>query len=198
MMRMARTVAVLAALAKGILFAADGTSSFEGAVTESRLAGWEADEQRLRAAYADCLAGVVNPAEGVVIPLQTSSDGRPQVTATAGKAHYFEVPDAAAPAKGRKRGKRKILVWCQDVTVRMFDENDGSVSVELHAPGGLFDRETMSGWLDGAVTGRWETAPVAGTGVYFACAKAKTGEKQRMMLSYMKIASGVRLAFALP
>ena len=83
------------------------------------------------------------------------------------------------------------------MTVRMFDEKDGSVSVELRAPGGLFDRETMSGWLDGAVTGHWETAPIAGTGVYFACSKEKTGERQRMGLSYMKISSGVRLAFPL-
>ena len=195
------TVAVLAMLTGRMLFAAEGVASVSGeqtfgeTVTESRLAGWEADELRLRAAYAECVAGVVNPAEGVVVPLQTSSDGRPQVTATAGKAHYFEVPDPAA--KDKKRRKRKILVWCQDVTVRMFDEKDGSVSVELRAPGGLFDRETMSGWLDGAVTGHWETAPIAGTGVYFACSKEKTGERQRMGLSYMKISSGVRLAFPL-
>ena len=50
------TVAVLAMLTGRMLFAAEGVASVSGeqtfgeAVMESRLAGWEADELRLRAA----------------------------------------------------------------------------------------------------------------------------------------------------
>lgn len=192
---------VLALVAGGRLPAAAGAAgvsvppAFETAVTAERLAAWEADEARLRAAYAECGTRVTRPAEQVVIPLQAAADGRPLVTATAAKAQYFELGGEASADARRKAAKKKHLVWCQEVTVRQFDEGDGSLVLELSAPGGLFDRDSLSGWLDGAVTGHWKTAPLTGTGVYFSCEK---GQGRQTMLAYLKISSAVDLSFALP
>jgi len=190
-MRMAVSiVAALTALAASAaksgfvagLAAAAAAHDAPGEVADAQAAASEEellrDEARLRSAYADCLARISRPAEGVVVPVESHPDGTIKVDAAAAKAQFFD-----------KEG----LVWCGDVKVREYGE-DGALKIEFEAASCIVDRKTKSGWLEGRAVGRCGETELSGRGIYFSCSReyVKISSEVSIVSSDIKF-EGVRL-----
>ena len=114
--------------------------------------GDDSDVLRLRAAYADCVKKLETPAENVLIPLETFSNGQVKSRVTAGRAHMF--PDTG-------------LIWGEKVRVEQFKE-DGSLYASLDAENCVVDRKTKTGWVEGAAKMVYGESSVRGRGIYFS------------------------------
>ena len=114
--------------------------------------GDDSDVRRLRAAYADCVKKLETPAENVLIPLETFSNGQVKSRVTAGRAHMF--PDTG-------------LIWGEKVRVEQFKE-DGSLYASLDAENCVVDRKTKTGWVEGAAKMVYGESSVRGRGIYFS------------------------------
>lgn len=117
--------------------------------------GDDSDVQRLRAAYADCVKKLEAPAENVLIPLETFSDGKVKSKITAEKAQMF--PDTG-------------LIWGKGILVQQFKE-DGSLYASLKAENCVVDRKSKSGWVEGSAEMSYGTSTVKGRGIYFSLEK---------------------------
>ncbi len=108
---------------------------------------------RLRTAYLKCAAAVQDPAENVTVPVENYPDGSVKTSVVAERAQMF-----------LKDG----LIWGSGVKIRQF-RPDGSIESEIDAANCVVNRETRSGWADGAAnaTYRGETN-LSGADVYFS------------------------------
>lgn len=181
-MRLAAVALAVAALACGDILLADevaapvASSASEGGELLSRRVGplilrrkvvtCEQDATRLREAFAEHRGKMDNPAEQVVIPLMSHSDGTAMVEVQAEKAQRFEGP--ALDDSSRKKRKSSRFILCQGVTLRQFDQ-EGGVSAEVRAPECFIDLATGSAWFEGTVNGRYNVDyPFTGDGIYFS------------------------------
>ena len=114
--------------------------------------GDDSDVQRLRAAYADCVKKLETPAENVLVPLETFSNGKVKSKVTAKRAHMF--PDTG-------------LIWGEGILVEQFKE-DGTLHASLDAENCVVDRKTKTGWVEGAARMTYGDSKVSGRGVYFS------------------------------
>ena len=129
-----------------------------GAVAAFDSAAWlaergdDADAMRLKAAYADCEAKVVQPAENVVFPIEAFPDGTVKSRLRAEKAQLFL--DTG-------------LVWGSGVTVEQFKPDGVTREGELKAERCLVDRKKKTGWVAGVAEMTWGDTRLRGRGVYF-------------------------------
>lgn len=91
------------------------------------------EAERLRDAYKKLAPQMTEPAENLVVPLDTYENGALKTTVTAAKAQVFI---------------KKGLIVAQGVVVRKFDEAGAEVS-SIEAADCILDRETKSGWAKG-------------------------------------------------
>ena len=122
------------------------------------------EAERLMAAYTNCAARVENPAENVTIPVETYEDGSVKVLVKAVKAQYF-----------LKEG----LVWAEGVEVKRLAKG-GAVETCLEAKNCVVDRNSKSGWAEGAARVTQNKTTFVGKGVYFSASD-----------SYVKVLGGV-------
>lgn len=113
------------------------------------------EAERLRAVYSNCVARVRDPAENVTIPVETYDDGSVKVLVCAGKAQYFL-------AEG--------LVWAEDVVVKKLAPG-GAEEARLEAKNCVVDRNSKSGWAEGAAKVTQGKTTFAGMGVYFTASE---------------------------
>lgn len=114
--------------------------------------GDDSDVLRLRAAYADCVKKIETPAENVLIPLETFSNGQVKSRVTAGRAHMF--PDTG-------------FIWGEQIRVEQFKE-DGTLYASLDAENCVVDRKSKCGWVEGSAKMVYGDSSVRGRGVYFS------------------------------
>ena len=110
------------------------------------------EAERLMVAYTNCCAKVKEPAENVTIPVETYEDGSVKVMVHAGKAQYFLVEG---------------FVWAEDVEVKKLAKG-GAVEAHLEAKNCIVDRNSKSGWAEGAAKVTQGKTTFAGKGVYFS------------------------------
>ena len=110
------------------------------------------EAERLQAAYADCAARAVAPAENVVLPVESHPDGSIKATVSAKAAQFF---------------LQTGFVWGTNVVVRQYATN-GVVEAEVVADRCVVDRGTKSGWVDGHARARYLGNEVEGDGIYFS------------------------------
>ena len=112
----------------------------------------DSDMLRLRAAYADCVAKLAQPAEDVVFPLESYPDGTVKSRLKAKKAQLFM--DTG-------------FIWGEGIRVEEYDR-EGKVSGLLVADNCVVDKNTRTGWVEGAATLNYNDTVVKGRGVYFS------------------------------
>lgn len=110
------------------------------------------EAERLRQAYSNCVARVVDPAEDIVIPIETFPDGSVKSSVSAKKAVFFL--DTG-------------MVWASGVTVKKQDA-EGNVLSQIDAGSCVIDRTTKSGWAEGPAKLRHGSTVFEGEGVYFS------------------------------
>lgn len=114
--------------------------------------GDDSDMLRLRAAYADCVKKLETPAEKVSLPLESYPNGVVKSRLTAARAHMF---------------MDSSFVWAEDIRVEQFKE-DGTLSAHLKAENCVVDRNTKSGWVEGAAKMVYGDNSISGRGIYFS------------------------------
>ena len=112
----------------------------------------DSDMVRLRAAYADCVAKLAQPAEDVAFPLESYPDGTVKSRLKAKKAQMFL--DSG-------------FIWGEGIRVEEYGK-DGKVSGWLTADNCVVDRNTRTGWVEGLATLSYNDTVVKGRGVYFS------------------------------
>ncbi|MGN0852960.1 MAG: hypothetical protein ACI4Q3_06245 [Kiritimatiellia bacterium] len=140
---------IVASLAMVAVSTAAGAFSSEKWLAER---GDDSDMLRLRAAYAECVKKLESPAENVSLPLETHSDGTVKSRLKAERAHMFM--DSG-------------FVWAEKIRVEQFRE-DGTLAASLDADNCVIDRNTKSGWVEGAARMVYGDSSVRGRGIYFS------------------------------
>ena len=112
----------------------------------------DSDMVRLRAAYVDCKAKAAQPAENVAFPLETYPDGMVKSRLKARRAQMFM--DTG-------------LIWGEDIRVEEYGR-DGKVTGWLSAENCVVDRNTRTGWVEGAAVLNYNDTVVKGRGVHFS------------------------------
>lgn len=133
-------------------FLIQSTYAFDSAEWHGKRELFAREAERLMSAYTNCCAKVKDPAENVTIPVETYDDGSVKVLVQAGKAQFFL-------AEG--------LVWAEDVEVKKLGKG-GSVEAHLEAKNCVVDRNSKSGWAEGAAKVTQGKTTFAGKGVYFS------------------------------
>ena len=110
------------------------------------------EAERLQQAYSECVKKLESPAEGVNIPVETYPDGSVKLEITASRAQFF---------------LKEELVWAEDVEIVRY-EDDHTVSSRIKAERCVFDRNTKSGWAEGAAKIVFKDTEFTGNGVYFS------------------------------
>lgn len=110
------------------------------------------EAERLQAAYSNTLERVTEPAENVIIPVETRSDGAITLKITAEKAQIFISDD---------------LVWAQGVVISKFDDNIREIA-RIESANCLFDRSTKSGWSEGKTRVKHGKSIFDGENIYFS------------------------------
>ena len=110
------------------------------------------EAERLAHAYTNCTQNLQTPAQDVTIPVETFADGSVKVLVVAKKAQYF---------------LDKGLIWAQEVVVKRF-RPDRTVEALVEAKNCVVDRQTRSGWADGAAAVTHGNTTFRGRGVYFS------------------------------
>ena len=126
--------------------------AFDSAAWQEKRVALSREADRLREAYRQCVSKLQTPAEDVTLPLEMFPNGSVQIVVHARKAQYF---------------LSSGFVWAEGVTVRKF-KRDGSLDITLEAQNCVIDRETKSGWAEGAVTLTQGGTVLRGRGVYFS------------------------------
>jgi len=109
---------------------------------------------RLRVAYSNCVAKVSEPAEDVIVPIETHPSGAVKLVIAARKAQFF---------------LDEGFIWAAGVTLRKLDE-DGKELSRIEAEHCLFDRNpaAKSGWAEGAAKVTHKDSVFTGEDVYFS------------------------------
>lgn len=135
-----------------ILAALQGFAAFDSATWFARREKLSHDAERLRVAYTNCAAQVREPAEDVMIPIETFPDGSVKTSVSAKKAMLF-----------LKEG----FIWAADVVVRKLDV-EGAVVSQIDAKTCVIDRVAKSGWAEGPAKLRHGATVFEGEGIYFS------------------------------
>lgn len=115
-----------------------------------------AEAARLETAFAKCAAMAGDPAENIVVPVETHPDGSVKTAVSAKKARLL-----------LKEG----LLWGEGVKV-VQTEPGGRVVAEVAADSCVVDRTTRSGWAKGHARAFYrDEAEIEGDGVYFSAAE---------------------------
>ena len=109
----------------------------------------------LKARYAECAAKVSEPAENVMIPVESHPDGSVKSSVFAKKAQLF---------------LESGLVWGEGVVVRDFRE-DGTQVSRVDAENCVVDRNAKAGWAQGKVKAVYNGTTLEGEGVYLSFAR---------------------------
>lgn len=143
---------MFANLISSVLVAATASAAFDydGWLTKREILSREAE--RLREAYSNCLARVEQPSENVKIPIETFADGSVKTFLTAAKVKLFLDTE---------------FIWAEQVEARHFQEK-GSAASRIEAVNCVVDRQTKSGWTEGAARLTHESTTCDGEGVYFS------------------------------
>lgn len=110
------------------------------------------EAERLQETYSNTLARVTEPAEHVIIPIETRKDGAITLKITAEKAQIFISED---------------LVWAKGVVISKFDDNIREIA-RIESESCLFDRSTKSGWSEGKTRVKHGKSIFDGEDVYFS------------------------------
>lgn len=110
------------------------------------------EAERLQVAYSNCVAQAVEPAEGIVVPIETHPGGAVKLSIAAKRAKMFI-----------KEG----FVWAEGVVIRKLDEN-GVEDLRIDASSCVFDRNTRSGWVSGPMKMTRGKTVFSGRDVYFS------------------------------
>lgn len=138
-------------IAIGLLFASGIAAAFSSASwLEER--NDDSDVQRLRVAYTNCVANLLQPAQNVVLPLETFPDGQVKSRLMAAEAQMFL--DTG-------------FIWGRGIRVEEYN-SAGEVKGRLVADSCIVDRSTRTGWVEGVATLTYGGSMVKGTGVYFS------------------------------
>ena len=110
------------------------------------------EAERLQAAYTNCAVRATEPAEGVMVPIETNPDGSIKLSIEAKKAQFFLDDD---------------IVWAEGVVIKKTG-SDGEEISRIEADNCVFDRNTKSGWADGCLRLTHGGTVFSGRGVYFS------------------------------
>lgn len=110
------------------------------------------EAERLRTAYSNCLQHIEHPAEDVMVPVETHTNGAVRLVVQARRAQIFL--DTG-------------LVWAENVVVRKLGL-DGEVETRIDARSCVIDRFTKSGWAEGAARVQHQKSSLSGRNVYFS------------------------------
>lgn len=146
--------AALTFLALAALFASRA-GAFDRAEWLGKRGMLDGEAGRLEKAYAKYAAEAKSPAENVTVPVDSFDDGTVKTSLYAEKAQYFA-------SEG--------FVWGAGVILRQV-RADGSVEAEVRAANCIVDRETRSGWAEGAARADYDGKTLVGTNVYFSLAE---------------------------
>lgn len=131
---------------------ASAALAFDSEAWLARRAQFDREAERLKSRYADCAAAVKSPAENVSVPIENWPDGTLRSQITAARAQFF-IDEG--------------LVWGEGVTVREFTEK-GELKTEVTAANCLIERETKSGWVEGAARAKYGKTELMGEGIFFS------------------------------
>ena len=138
------------------LFAAATALAFDSAEWHGKRELLLREAERLQAAYSNCLASAVEPAEDVKVPVETFADGSVKTVVTARRARFF---------------LETGLIWAEGVTIQQFAQG-GSEDLRIDAKSCVVDRNTKSGWAEGPTRVRHGKTTFEGSGVYFSSAES--------------------------
>jgi lipopolysaccharide transport protein LptA len=113
------------------------------------------EAERLQGAYSSFSSKVKTPAEDVLVPVDTFSNGSVKTLVTASRAQFF-------PSEG--------FVWAKDVLAKDFSEKGVNKS-SLSAESCIVDRSTKSGWVQGKAKACHGETEVSGSQVYVSFAE---------------------------
>ncbi len=119
----------------------------------TKRAMFDREAERLQTAYSNCVANLQSPAENVTVPIEHFPDGSVKASVTARKAQFFI---------------DQGLVWCEGVCVREWETDGKTERGRVDAEHCVIDRETRSGWAEGAACATYGKTTVEGIGVYFS------------------------------
>ena len=112
----------------------------------------EQEAARLRVAYSNCLQRIETPAEDVMVPVDTHTNGAIRIVIGARRAQFF---------------LDEGLVWAENVVVRKFGPG-GELETRIDARSCVVDRFTKSGWAEGAARVQNGKTSLFGRNVYFS------------------------------
>ncbi len=145
-----KSLAITAAVASA--FAAQAFDSADWLGKREML---DREAERLRGVYSNCVASLKIPAENITVPIENHPDGSVKSKVFAEKAQFF-IDDG--------------LVWGEGVKVSQFDESGREVG-SVSASSCVVDKQTKSGWAEGAAKVVYGNTVVEGDGVYFSFAE---------------------------
>lgn len=134
------------------LLAAFAAQAFDSEAWFARRDILTREAERLQASYSNTLARVTEPAEKVIIPVETRGDGAITLKITADKAQIFISED---------------LVWAQGVVISKYDDNVREIA-RIESANCIFDRSTKSGWSEGKTRVKHGKSIFDGENVYFS------------------------------
>jgi len=135
------------------LLAALSAHAFDSAGWLGQRALLDREAERLRAAYPKFRERVVEPAENVVIPVESHPDGSVKTTVVAERAQIF---------------LQEGFVWAEGVEIRQFGA-DGVEESRIEAENCIIDRSTKSGWTEGCAYAKYKgEAELEGENLYFS------------------------------
>lgn len=143
---------MFANLISSVLVAATASAAFDfdGWLMKREILSREAE--RLREAYTNCLARIDTPSENVKIPIEMFPDGSVKTFLTAEKVKLFLDTE---------------FVWGERVEANYYQEK-GAAPSRIEAANCVVDRQTKSGWAEGAARLTHESTTCDGEGVYFS------------------------------
>lgn len=135
------------------VFAALSAHAFDSSEWLAQRGLLDHEAARLSKAYAVCSEAATEPAESIVVPVESYPDGSIKTTIAAKRAQFF-----------LKEG----LIWGEGVSIRQL-KIDGTSEATLDADNCIVDRETQSGWIDGLARAEFRgEVSLEGEKVYFS------------------------------
>jgi len=139
-----------------LILAATTAHAFDSASWLGQRALLDHEAERLRDAYPKFRDRVSQPAENVVIPVESHPDGSVKTSVFAERAQFF-LQDG--------------IVWAEGVEIRQY-RRDGTEESRIEADNCIVDRSTKSGWSDGHARARYrDQAELEGDKLYFSAAE---------------------------
>ena len=139
-----------------LALAATSAHAFDSAAWLGQRALLDHEAGRLRAAYSRFRDRVAEPAENVVIPVESHPDGSVKASVFAARAQLF---------------LQEGFAWAEGVTIRQLGAG-GDEEARIEADNCIVDRSTKSGWTEGHACARYrDQAELEGDDVYFSAAE---------------------------